>query len=291
MNITIRQLEAFMAVAKHENLVQASEELFLTKGAVSQALQELEKQLGVKLFDRIHPNIRLNREGKRLRPLADDILRRCRDAENLFQSEKENYLKIGVSKTIGTYMLPSLFAAFREYFSWLPEARIANSGQLAELLENFSLDALLIERYENHADLIAEKWLDDEMIVLAHKNHPLADKQKHSLKELQKENWVLREENSGTRKFFDENIGQKIYPYSVSQILDSPGAVLGMVENNIGITIISKSVLTQHKIKERFGIIQLDQKLMRPLYICYHAKKYHSQSMDLFLNFCRVWQI
>lgn len=291
MNITIRQLEAFLAVAKHENLVQASEELYLTKGAVSQALQELEKQLGVKLFDRIHPNIRLNHEGKRLRPLADDILRRCRDAENLFQSEKENYLKIGVSKTIGTYMLPTLFTAFREYFSWLPEAKIANSGRLIELLENFSLDALLIEGYANQADLIAEKWLDDEMIILANKNHPLADKQKHSLKELRKENWVLREEHSGTRKFFDENIGQKIYPYTVSQILDSPGAVLGMVENSIGITLISKSVLTQHKIKERFGIIELDQKLIRTLYICYHAKKYHSQSMDQFLNFCRVWQI
>lgn len=291
MNITIRQLEAFLVAAKHESLVQAAEELYLTKGAVSQALQELEKQLGAKLFDRIHPNIRLNHEGKRLRPLADDILRRCREAENLFRTEKENYLKIGVSKTIGTYILPGLFSAFREHFGWLPAARIANSGMLIDELMNFSLDALLTEDYAAHTELVAEKWIEDEMIVLAHKSHPLADEKKHSLSELQKENWVLREENSGTRKFFEENIGRIIYPYRIAQTLDSPGAVLGMTENNIGITVVSKSVLNQHKFRERFGIIELEQKLMRTLFICYHAKKYHSQSMDRFLNFCRVWQL
>lgn len=291
MNITIKQLEAFLAVAKHENLVQAAEELFLTKGAVSQSVQELEKQLNVRLFDRTHPNIHLNHEGKRLRPLADDIIRRCREAENLFMSEKENYLKIGVSKTIGTYILPSLFAVFKENFHWLPKAKIANSGQLTELLTNFVLDALLIEDFVNHPELVTEKWIEEEMIVLAPKNHPLADGKTHSVKELQKEFWVLREESSGTRNFFDEHIGQKIYPVKIAQILESPGAVLGMTENNIGITLISKSVLTQHKIQERFGIINLDEKLSRTLYICYHEKKYHSQSMDQFLNFCRVWQL
>lgn len=50
MNITIRQLEAFLAAAKHESLVQAAEDLYLTKGAVSQALQELEQKLMRTLF-------------------------------------------------------------------------------------------------------------------------------------------------------------------------------------------------------------------------------------------------
>lgn len=277
-------------MAKHENLILASEELYLTKGAISQSLQELEKQLNVKLFDRIHPNIHLNHEGKRLRPLADDIIRRCREAENLFRSEKENYLKIGASKTIGSYMLPLLFAAFNENFHWLPKAKIANSRQLADLLMNFALDALLIEDYVNHPELITEKWLEEEMLILGHKNHPLADGKKHHIKELQKENWVLREENSGTRNFFDEHIGQKIYPVKTVQVLESPSAVLGMVEHNIGITVVSKSVLDHADSQNRFSVIELDEKLTRTLFICYHAKKYHSQSMDQFLNFCRVWQ-
>ena len=53
--LTLRQLNVFMAVARHCNLGQAAEELALTRAAVSQSLQELEKQLGVQLFDRKRP--------------------------------------------------------------------------------------------------------------------------------------------------------------------------------------------------------------------------------------------
>lgn len=291
MNITIKQLETFLAVAKYENLVQASEELFITKGAISQSLQELEKQLNVKLFDRIPPHIKLNYEGKRLRPLADDIIRRCREIENIFQNEKDTHLKIGVSKTIGTYILPKLFARFQENFHWLPEAHIANSSQLIDELLNFSLDAILIEGYANHPDLKAENWLKDELTVIAPKNHPLADGNRHSLKELRNEAWILREESSGTRRFFENEIGQKIYPYKIAQILDSPSAVLGMVEQGIGITLSSNAMCKSPDFADHYAKIKLEHKLSRTLSICYHAKKYHSHSMDQFLNFCRVWQI
>lgn len=291
MNITIKQLETFLAVAKYENLVQASEELFITKGAISQSLQELEKQLNVRLFDRIPPHIKLNYEGKRLRPLADDIIRRCREIENIFQNEKDTHLKIGVSKTIGTYILPKLFARFQENFHWLPEAYIANSSQLIDELLNFSLDAILTEGYVNHPDLKTENWLKDELTVIAPKNHPLADGNKHSLKELQKEAWILREESSGTRRFFENEIGQKILPYKIAQILDSPSAVLGMVEQGIGITLSSNAVCKSPDFASHYAKIKLEHKLSRTLSICYHSKKYHSHSMDQFLNFCRVWQI
>lgn len=55
MNITLKQLQVFVAVARHQNLSRASETLFMTKGAVSQSLGELERRLGVALFDRAHP--------------------------------------------------------------------------------------------------------------------------------------------------------------------------------------------------------------------------------------------
>lgn len=291
MNITIKQLEVFLAIAKHENLSKAAEELYITKGAVSQSLQELEKQFNIRLFDRVHPNIRLNHEGKRLRPLADEILHRMKEVNNLFNKEKEHFLKIGVSKTIGTHLLPRLFANFQENFHWLPKAYIANTTELLELLETFTVDAILLEGYVNHNEINIEPWLDDEMAVFSHKNHKLADGKTHKIQELKRENWILREPNSGTREFFEQSLGQLIYPYEVTQTLDTPESVLGMVEQGLGITFISKLIAELPKNEDRFGIIQLDKKFTRTLSICYHKKKYHSQSMDQFLNFCRVWQL
>ena len=89
MNISFRQLKAFVAVARLGNLGAAADQLCLTRGAISQALKELELQLGTPLFDRAHPHLLLNSEGALLLPLADEMLTRLDDIGELFQQSGE----------------------------------------------------------------------------------------------------------------------------------------------------------------------------------------------------------
>jgi DNA-binding transcriptional LysR family regulator len=67
------------------------------------SLGELEKQVGHGLFDRVNNRLILNREGKRLLPLADEIMHRANDIDELFQSDQPLHgeLHIGASDTIG----------------------------------------------------------------------------------------------------------------------------------------------------------------------------------------------
>ncbi len=62
MKLTLQQLKVFATIARYGNLGLAANELCLSKGAVSQSLQELERQLATPLFDRIHPRLQLNNE-------------------------------------------------------------------------------------------------------------------------------------------------------------------------------------------------------------------------------------
>ena len=62
MKLTLQQLKVFATIARHGNLGGAANELCLSKGAVSQSLQELERQLATPLFDRVHPRLQLNGE-------------------------------------------------------------------------------------------------------------------------------------------------------------------------------------------------------------------------------------
>lgn len=57
MNITFKQLRVFVAIARGGTLTQAAAQLFMTKGALSQTLSELESQLGVRLFERQHARL------------------------------------------------------------------------------------------------------------------------------------------------------------------------------------------------------------------------------------------
>lgn len=76
MNITFRQLSVFVSIARHGSMTAAADALFMTKGAISQTLAELENQLGVRLFDRLHARLFINHEGQKLLPVADELLSR-----------------------------------------------------------------------------------------------------------------------------------------------------------------------------------------------------------------------
>ena len=290
MNATFKQLQVFRAVAKYENLGRAAEELFLTKGAVSQALHELEKQLGVQLFDRVHPHIRLNHDGKRLLPLADELLHRSRDIGLMFSEHSaEHFLRVGASKTIGSYILPKLLGSFEKTGLWLPDAHIANSKKLCGLVASFTLDVALLEGAEHHPDLVFEEWLADQMVVVAHRDHPLATGEITPLEKLRGQRWILREPQSGTREYFDYNLAPLIAPCSVAFTLSSPEAILGMVAQGLGITFISKLIAELPSFSQLFAVIPLDRDFPRTFSVCYHSKKYHSVSMDQFLGYCRKW--
>ncbi|MFV0420815.1 LysR substrate-binding domain-containing protein [Oleidesulfovibrio sp.] len=287
--MTLKQLQVFLAVAQYENLAQAAEKLFLTKGAVSQALHELEKYLGVQLFDRVHPHIRLNHEGTRLRPLADEIIQRSHEVERMFRSGGSRFVHIGASKTIGTYILPELLNDFEQSHQWLPKGHIANTNRLLELTSSFVLDAVLLEGEKHHPDMVTEKWLEDEMVVIAHKGHLLADGNQHPPQALEGQQWILREPDSGTREFFEHSLGMLLSSYEVAQSLSLPEAILRTVEQGIGITFTSRMIAEMTGFNRRFSIIHLTQKFSRTFSICYHSKKYHSPSMEQFLSYCRNW--
>lgn len=101
MDITLKQLKVFLAVAQSGNLTVAASQLFMTKGAVSQTLAELEKRLGQTLFDRHHARIFINPEGEKLISVADELLSRMKDINTLFSdSASVHNLFLGCSKPL-----------------------------------------------------------------------------------------------------------------------------------------------------------------------------------------------
>lgn len=60
MNVTLKQLRVFVTIAHGGSMTRAADELSMTKGAISQALGEMENQLGIRLFDRMHARLLTN---------------------------------------------------------------------------------------------------------------------------------------------------------------------------------------------------------------------------------------
>ncbi|WP_447889750.1 LysR family transcriptional regulator [Serratia fonticola] len=84
MNVTFKQLSVFVSIAHNGSMTLAAEALFMTKSALSQTLAELESQLSVRLFDRQHARLYINHEGRKLLPVADELLARKQGVRMLF---------------------------------------------------------------------------------------------------------------------------------------------------------------------------------------------------------------
>ena len=290
MKLTLQQLKVFATIARYGNLGLAANELCLSKGAVSQSLQELERQLSTPLFDRIHPRLQLNNEGRLLQPAAEELLTRMQDIENLFSPDAEpsGQLRLGASQTIGNYLLPTLLASSKQELGLPPKVTINNTHLLCHALANFELDMALIEGENHHPDLLAEPWLQDEMLVVAPPGHPLANKKELSLSRLGGETWVLREAQSGSREQFIQQIQPELPRWQPGLELNTLEAVMLAVEKGLGISFISRLAVSDRLKDGRLVALPLTRRFPRQLSLIWHKQKYHSTSLRHFIHFCRA---
>ncbi|HHQ4475929.1 LysR family transcriptional regulator [Aeromonas veronii] len=290
MKLTLQQLKVFATIARYGNLGLAANDLCLSKGAVSQSLQELERQLSTPLFDRIHPRLQLNNEGRLLQPAAEELLTRMQDIENLFSPDAEpsGQLRLGASQTIGNYLLPTLLASSKQELGLPPKVTINNTHLLCHALANFELDMALIEGENHHPDLLAEPWLQDEMLVVAPPGHPLANKKELSLSRLGGETWVLREAQSGSREQFIQQIQPELPRWQPGLELNTLEAVMLAVEKGLGISFISRLAASDRLADGRLIALPLSRRFPRQLSLIWHKQKYHSTSLRHFIHFCRA---
>ncbi|STR44522.1 LysR substrate-binding domain-containing protein [Iodobacter fluviatilis] len=287
MKLTLQQLKSFAAIARYGNLGTAANELCLSKGAISQSLQELERQLATPLFDRIHPRLQLNAEGKLLQPVAEELLARMMDIETMFASDNEpvGQLRLGATQTIGNYLLPILLARTEQ--TTTPRISIANTHILSHALAHFELDLALIEGENHHPDLIADPWLQDEMCIVAAPAHPFVKQAKLAISALSGETWVLREPMSGNREQFEQLIQPQLSTSRIGLELNTLEAVMLAVEQGLGISFISRLAAQDRINNGRLVCLAMQQRFPRQLYLAWHKQKYHSTALRRFIQFCR----
>ena len=292
MNIALKQLRVFVTVAQERTITAAAEKLFLSKPAVSMALSELEKHLGHKLFDRNNNRLIINEQGKRLLPLADELLARSNDIEQMFNyaGPISGKLKIGSSDTVGNQVTPFLLRDFRRDSKHDNQSLfISNTAQICHMLSEFELDVGLVEGKVQQSDLVVQPWLDDEMVVACHPDHPLTKIDNLSLSDLEHSQWILREPGSGTREFFLNRIAPRLEEWQQAFELNTTEAIINCATAGLGITCLSR-LAVEHAVKDnRLVTLSLPLDTHRQYWLLYHKEKYQSPLLKLFLDFCQHW--
>ncbi|WP_432698176.1 LysR family transcriptional regulator [Marinobacterium sp. YM272] len=289
MRYSLRQLEVFVAIAHHQNLTRAADELAMSQSAASSSLKDLESQFGLQLFDRIGKRLQLNEQGRLLRPQAEALLAQALDFEqNLLQHAEAGPLNVGATLSIGNYLAVGLMAQYMERY---PKASlrldVANTRHIVERVLNYELDVGLIEGELNHSDLDMIPWRQDELAVFCHPDDPLAERQTVSDKDLRQARWILREAGSGTRQAFDRAMSGLLPDLTIAIELQHTEAIKRAVEAQLGIGCLSMITLTdafKRGSLKRLNVPSRD--FSRQLYLIIHKQKYRSAGINAWLHLC-----
>ena len=290
MNITMRQLEVFCAIASHGNVTRASEELLLSQSAASMALAEFERWVGQRLFNRRGRKLLLNEQGQVLWPLAREVLTRGDEIEHLFTGPDAGLsgsLRIGASSTIGNYLVPTFLGEFAQK---LPEVELSlevgNTDHVIRSLLEFKADVGYIEGLCRHPKIEVRPWRVDQLIIVASPQHPLARRKRVTCKDLSQQQWILRESGSGTREIFERSLAAKLDHLHIGFELGNTEAVKQAVRHNLGITCLSQ--LTVADALDRGSLVQLKTPwldLQRDLYCLLHRDHYSSRLLRAVVDF------
>jgi DNA-binding transcriptional LysR family regulator len=293
MNITLKQLNVFVAICHQQSITQAAKTIFMSKAAASMALSELENQLGHKLFDRTNNRLYLNDQGAKLLPLADELLHRTDNITTLFEQSGAltGSLAIGASETIGNQICPWLIAQFRQKTQHTQQQlSIKNSADICDMLLKFQLDIGLIEGDISHPDIEVIPWMKDEMCIICAPNEPLLQKASLSLADLTDREWILRESGSGSRAFFNNHIATAIPSWSMAYQLCAIEAQLNFVAAGLGFACVSKFSATHAIANQRVAILPVGDLPARQYKILLLKNKFKSELVNQFVQFSQEWQ-
>ena len=289
MKYTLRQLEVFLETARHENLSRAAATLAMSQSAASDALRELEQQFDVLLFDRVGRRIQLNDFGRLLLPRAEELLDRAQELEILLgRHQAHGPIRVGATLSIGNYLCIPLIKQYREKYPDSPVSlEVDNTEHIASKVTHYELDVGMIEGEVNDPALEITRWDEDELIVFARPDHPLAHKGLIDVEDILQESWILREKGSGTRQTFDRVMHDQLSVLRIGLELEHTEAIKRAVEAGMGLGCLSKVTLVEAFASGRFVPLAIrGRKFKRNFYLIMHRHKYRTAAIQHWLELC-----
>lgn len=198
MQPTLRQLEYLVALADALNFRRAAEACYVTQPTLSNQIKELEKNLGVQLFERDKRRVLATPAGALVAERARGVLRAVDDLADqarAFSAPLSGPLRLGVIPTIAPYLLPSAMPRLRERF---PKLQLFlwedHTDRLLTRLAEGQLDLLLLAREAELGDVELLDLFTDPFLLAVPRNHALAKRKRVRQADLAGERLVLLQE-------------------------------------------------------------------------------------------------
>lgn len=279
MNITLRQLQVFVAASRARSFSEAADRLGISQPSLSGTISKIETQLGLRLFDRTTRSLILTADGRDLAAVADDLVRDFEAALSSISARaagKRGRVSVAVLPSVAATVLPEALGAFAKEY---PEIDVSVHDVLQEravaILRNGVVDFAVTTQAAAYPELHFEELGADPFYLVCKRNHPLARLKTVTWKDTVDYPFIALSATTSVRRFADTAMGQTelvIRPrYEVEQILSA----VTLVSAGLGITALPSLTLAMfsHRalamrplvapaIQRRLGVLTLRERTL-----------------------------
>lgn len=288
----IRGWAALRAVVERGSVTAAADVLNVGQPAVTKRLRALEACYGVPLTERVGGRLQLTEAGDKVYMLAVQTLDRQlsmrHELKNLVRGKTT--LNLDVSMAIGEHFLPRFLLRFAELFpEYRVNSRLGYSRQIQTNLANGLVDLVLLERPPDHPELMVQKWMDDELLLVCGPNHPLADEEMIPMTMLLDLSYVLREPGSSPRLDLDEAIERLGFKeLEVALEVGATDALIDVLMPGLHVSYLPRFAVIDRIEAGRLHHIKVSGfRIMRTLWIARHRNNIDHPVADAFISIIR----
>jgi DNA-binding transcriptional LysR family regulator len=266
MNISLRQLRAFLAVAKLRHFRRAAESLHLTQPAVSRHITDLEGELDVRLFDRNTREVVPTEAGRYLQVALERVLDELEAVLSHVHSESERRhgkVRVAAVPTLSAGLMPQCIAACaRDYPELTVQLHDQSQVMVLDSVRGGEVDfGLAIEPAESEA-FVCETILHDPFVLVCHRAHAFAKLPAVPWKKLHGEALILLDHTSGSRRLIDQQLARLGIDAHIVQQTGHMQTAFRMIEANLGISITPRLSLPN---SDQLMVVPLTPIVTRPI--------------------------
>ena len=313
VGLDLQKLQIFCEVARQRSFTRAAESLYLTQPTVSQQIQALERQMKVRLFERLAKEVYLTESGQVLYDKAALLLHMAQETELAVREAagiSAGKLALGVGVTLATYVLPELLRRFNTTYkvSSGPNAShfspsgfspvkfditLGNSETLAHKLLKNEVDlALLGSPLESHPLLELHPFLEDKLIMVVSPYDPWAIEQRDSinLNEIGNRPLLIRERGSALQAFVERMLEAGHVHPDQYLIMANLEAIKRSVEIGLGAAIVPALSVKRELEAQRLHAINIEGvEVGRTFIYAHHKDKEMTRPARAFLEVVRAY--
>lgn len=265
------QLRSFHAVALHGGFTAAAKILRIGQPTLTTQVKALERRYDVELLHRTKRSVRLTEAGRELFGLTTKITRLESESEDLLESF--NGLRTGTLRiaAVGPFHATDMIVAFKSTYPLMDvTVDLGNSQQSFERLIEFNADVGIIAEIPRDERVTLVPYKSHKVVLLVSPDHPFFERESVAIRELQSQEFVLREKGSTTRTALEKALLQNDIEINPVLEIGSREGVWKAVEQGLGIGAVADFEFVPHP---RLRILPFDDATIVTQYYLAHLKE------------------